>query len=90
MKNTLFAVLFAVSFLSATRVMGQIYNDKSEVLTAPMDAAAEKHLAIAANAKVAGDDEAKLSQEERYEEMTEAVDNANERHLNAHESFTHP
>ncbi len=31
-------------FLSASYAIGQVYNDKSELITGPMDRVAEKHL----------------------------------------------
>ena len=48
---------------------------------APMDRAVEQHAAEYANAGVAGDDEELASQEERYSNMIEPMDAANDRHF---------
>ena len=82
MKRLFTAAIFMTGFLGATYALGQIYDDRHADIIAPMDRAAEEHFAIYANVGAAGEELESLSEEERYVNMTEDTNAANERHFN--------
>ena len=83
MKKIFGVVLFAVGFFATTYAIGQIYDGQHDAVTGPMDRAVEQHTAAYANVGAPGENEEALSQDERYTNMTEPLDAANDRHFNA-------
>lgn len=63
--------------------MAQIYDHRDRAITKPLDEAIEQSNTLYANTASAGDADAQKSQAARYKEMTQAVNEANERHFNA-------
>jgi hypothetical protein len=82
MKKAFAVILFVVGFLAASYAIAQVYDEHYEKVSDPMDRTAAQHQAAYANVRGVGDDEAALPQDERYEDMTDDVDKANEHHFN--------
>jgi hypothetical protein len=82
MKKTLGILLFSIAFLSTTYAIGQIYNDRHEIMTDPLDRAAEQHAATYADVPAVAEAEDSIPQEERYLNMTDPMNAANDEHFN--------
>jgi hypothetical protein len=82
MKKLCGIILFAAGLFVSTYAIGQIYDGQHDAMVASMDRAAEQHAAVYANVGIPGADEDIKSQEERYSNMTEPMDDANDRHFN--------
>ncbi|MBF0387298.1 MAG: hypothetical protein HQL20_05520 [Candidatus Omnitrophica bacterium] len=74
------AVVFGL-ILVAVPVMAQVYNGRAEVIVAPMDNAIATANAYYANVANPGAVEESQPQDVRYNEMTNAMDEANQRHF---------
>ena len=82
MKKIFGVLLFTVGFLSATYAIAQIYDGMHDAVVEPMDRVAAQHNAVYANVGKAGDAEDAMLQDERYTNMMEPMDDANDRHFN--------
>jgi len=76
----LLAVIFGIIMVSIP-VMAQVYPNKTQEIKEPFDQVVEQTNAFYSNETTAGAAEETKSQEIRYEEMTNAIDEANERHF---------
>ncbi|MBF0593660.1 MAG: hypothetical protein HQL22_01685 [Candidatus Omnitrophica bacterium] len=74
------AVVFGIILVSIP-AMAQIYNGKDQEVKAPLDRAVAESNAMYANVEKAGAAEDRKTQEARYYEMTNAVNQANEHHF---------
>ena len=81
MKKLFAVMMFIAGSLFAVQGMAQIYDQKAEQIGSPMDRTAEQHAELYADVGKAGDAEEAMSQDERYGNMTEPLDEANERHF---------
>ena len=74
------AVIFGL-ILFAIPAMAQIYNDKEQVVKAPLDQAVREANAYYSGVPIAGAEEDIMPQKERYNKMTNPLNEANERHF---------
>lgn len=82
MKKIFVGVLFIVGFFSATYAIAQIYEGRAAAITEPMDRVEGQHEQMYANVGSAGDADNAVPQDQRYTNMTDPLDQANERHFN--------
>ncbi len=75
-------ILFVIAVLViAAPSFAQVYQNQYDEMVAPLDRAINQVNEIYANVPKPGDDEDLKPQDQRYEEMTNAVNEANERHF---------
>ena len=82
MKKIFGVLLFAAGFLSTTYAIGQIYDGRHDEAVNGIDRATEHQAAAFGNMRTPGEDMDALSQEERYSNMTQDLNAANEEHFN--------
>jgi hypothetical protein len=82
MKKLFAAVFFMAGFFLSTYAVGQVYDNRQEVMIDPVDRIIEQHARTYANVGVVGEKDDAVPQDERYIHMTEPVDEINERHFN--------
>jgi len=78
--------ILAGFLLLAVPVTAQVYDKKHDALVAPMDEAAVRARAQQAELRTVGDKEDAMTQDDRYEMMTNVVNEANEKHFQPFEN----